>query len=302
MPSLIEIKNKIKSTKGTQKITKAMQLVAAAKMKTFQKTALSVREYTKLLGGELELCGSSIDEIAFAEPREKGKVLFILMTSDKGLCGAMNARLMKTLYRSEKWNGLSADERELITVGRKATDTARAMGIPTVASFVGLKEDMKTVDALEVIHVIMERWASEEVKEVVLVAPIYVNPFIFETKLKTYLPLTRKRVEEEVESDINVEPQEASFFEPSKEEAIDRIAQLLVESLFIESFYELKATEYSSRMVAMKQATEAAGDRIKLLTNVFNRARQSAITQQLSELAAANEAMSSENQYETFEV
>jgi F-type H+-transporting ATPase subunit gamma len=158
------------------------------------------------------------------------------------------------------------------------------------------------VDALEVIHVIMERWASEEVKEVVLVAPIYVNPFIFETKLKTYLPLTRKRVEEEVESDINVEPQEASFFEPSKEEAIDRIAQLLVESLFIESFYELKATEYSSRMVAMKQATEAAGDRIKLLTNVFNRARQSAITQQLSELAAANEAMSSENQYETFEV
>lgn len=302
MPSLIEIKNKIKSTKGTQKITKAMQLVAAAKMKTFQKTALSVREYTKLLGGELELCGSSIDEIAFAEPREKGKVLFILMTSDKGLCGAMNARLMKTLYRSDKWNGLSQDERELITVGRKATDTARAMGIPTVASFIGLKEDMKTVDALEVIHVVMERWASEEVKEVVLVAPIYVNPFVFETKLKTYLPLTRKRVEEEVESGIKIEPLEASFFEPSKEEAIDRIAQLLVESLFIEAFYELKATEYSSRMVAMKQATEAAGDRIKLLTNVFNRARQSAITQQLSELAAANEAMSSENQYETFEV
>lgn len=280
-----------------------MQLVAAAKMKTFQKTALSVREYTKLLGGELELCGSSIDEIAFAEPREKGKVLFILMTSDKGLCGAMNARLMKTLYRSDKWNGLSQDERELITVGRKATDTARAMGIPTVASFIGLKEDMKTVDALEVIHVVMERWASEEVKEVVLVAPIYVNPFVFETKLKTYLPLTRKRVAEETESGaIQTERLEAAFFEPSKEEAIERIAQLLVESLFIEAFYELKATEYSSRMVAMKQATEAAGDRIKLLTNVFNRARQSAITQQLSELAAANEAMSSENQYETFEV
>ncbi len=306
MPSLIEIKTKIKATKGTQKITKAMQLVAASKMKSFQKTAESVREYTALMEKALVQCGGSVSETVFAEKRVEGKTLFILMTSDKGLCGAMNNRLIKTLFRSEKWNETPAMERELITVGRKSSDAARGAGVETSHEFIGLKEDMKTVDALEVIDVIVQRWLSGEVKEVVLVAPIYVNAFVFETHLKSYLPVASG--DSMVISNANQESEskeeviEASYFEPSKEEVVEKLAERLVESLFLASFYELKATEYSSRMVAMKQATEAAGERIKQLTNLFNRARQSAITQELSELASANEAMSSENQYETFEV
>lgn len=302
MPSLIEIKTRIRATKGTQKITKAMQLVAASKMKSFQKKAESVRGYTEHMVRALEQCGSSVNETVFAEKRQDGKTLFVLMTSDKGLCGAMNTRLIKTLLRSDKWNDLSADQRELITIGRKSSDTAKSNGIPTVRSFVGLKEDMTTVDALEVIDAILERWFSEEVKEVILVAPTYVNAFVFNTGLKTYLPVSNERVKEETGAEPREDVQEAAYFEPSREEAVNKIAERMVESLFLEGFYELKATEYSSRMVAMKQATEAAGDRIKALTNQFNRARQSAITQELSELAAANEAMSSENQYETFEV
>lgn len=305
MASLLEIRNKIQATKGTKKITKAMQLVAASKMKSFQKTATSVREYTQRLLEALDLAGGSLDETMFAERRETGKVLFVLMTSDKGLCGAMNNRLIRTTFRSDLWKGTPESERLLITVGRKSAEAARSANIPIVESFSGLKDKLETLDALTVINSIIELWKNEEVKRVVLIAPEYVNPFVFNVQLRDYLPLAPESVRELIrnknEEQIRT-VEEAAFFEPGRETVIIQLAQRVVESLFVEAFFELKATEYSSRMVAMKQATEAADDKIRELTNAFNKARQSAITRQLSELAAANESMSSENVYESFEV
>lgn len=306
MASLLEIRNKIEATKGTKKITKAMQLVAASKMKAFQKTATSVREYTLKLLDALRLTGRSLNETVYAERREAGKILFILMTSDKGLCGAMNNKLIRSTFRSELWTQTPESERLLITVGRKSTEAARAAGIPVVESFAGLKDKLETLDALGVIDSIMKLWDEGEVRRVVLIAPEYVNPFVFHVRQRDYLPLTPDVVQNLIEARgkeaMEGASTEAAFFEPGREEVVNRIVQQVVESLFIEAFFELKATEYSSRMVAMKKATEAADDKIKELTNVFNKARQRAITRQLSELAAANEAMSSEHMYESFEV
>lgn len=306
MASLLEIRNKIKATKSTKKITKAMQLVAASKMKSFQKTAVSVREYTAKLLEALRLSGTSLDETSFAEVRSEGKILFLLMTSDKGLCGAMNARLIRTLFRSELWNSTPEHERLLVTVGKKSAEAARSAKIDIADSFAGLKEKLETIDALEVISGILDRWQSKEIKRVVIISPEYVNPFVFHVRERDYLPLTSSSVNELLtlrgREEAPSEAQEASFFEPNREAVVARLAQQVVQSLFIEAFFELKATEYSSRMVAMKKATEAADDKIRILTNAFNKARQSAITQQLSELAAANEAMSSEQMYESFEI
>jgi F-type H+-transporting ATPase subunit gamma len=303
MASLLEIKNKIKSTKGTKKITKAMQLVAASKMKSFQKTSVAVRAYATDILRALQLSGTGLNEIVFAANRKKGKTLFVLLTSDKGLCGAMNARLVRTLFRSKEWTSLSKDERLLITVGRKSADAARSEKIETLASFDGLKEQLEVVDALDVIDSIITPWLNEDVKQVYMISPEYVNAFTFNIDLRSFLPLSQERINATLKSrDKNQEvldPQsEAAFFEPEREEVIEALAQKIVEALFMEAFFELKATEYSSRMVAMKNATDAAEDRIRVLTNVFNKARQNAITQQLSELAAANEAMSSEHMYE----
>lgn len=306
MPSLLEIRNKITATKGTKKITKAMQLVAASKMKTFQKTATSVRSYTLDLLAALRLGGGTLDQTVFAESRDSGKTLFILMTSDKGLCGAMNNRLIRTTFRSELWNETPEAERMLITVGRKSAEAARGMDITIDQAFSGLKDKLEIVDALAVIDAALSRWKSGEVKRVVLIAPEYVNPFVFNVQARDYLPLTQDVVTRAMESRNaplkDSVTTEAAFFEPGQETVVNQIAQQVVESLFMEAFFELKATEYSSRMVAMKQATEAADDKIKELTNAFNKARQSSITRQLSELAAANESMSSENVYESFEV
>ena len=282
-----------------------MQLVAASKMKVFQRKSVSVRAYTLRLLESLRLCGASLPETPWAQERKEGKVLFVLLTSDKGLCGAMNGKLIRTLGRSEEWKGLSNDQRELVAVGKKSMEAARTEGVEPIATFPGLQEELTPLEALKVIDVILTRWLSGEVKRVVLIAPEYVNPFVFEVHTRTYLPLTTdlalERLHGELKERDDLAP-EAALFEPSQEEAVARIAEQVVQSLFTEAFYELKATEYSSRMVAMKKATEAADDRIKQLTNVYNKARQGAITQELSELAAANEAMSSQDVYEITQV
>lgn len=307
MASLLEIRNQITATKGTKKITKAMQLVAASKMKTFQNMAVAVRGYTYELLESLQLTGLSLNETSFAEERSEGKTLFVLLTSDKGLCGAMNARLIRQTFNGSLWNEIPENERLLITVGRKSTEAAKGLGIPIESSFQGLNDKLDIVDAMEVIGTIVDLWNTREVKRVVLIAPEYVNAFVFNVQERQYLPLNNKEVKGLVEArktlqEQSEDVQEAAFFEPDQSVVAEGIGQQVAESLFVEAFYELKATEYSSRMAAMKKATEAADDKIKELTNAFNRARQTAITRQLSELASANEAMSSENMYESFEV
>lgn len=310
MSSLLEIKKKIKATKGTKKITKAMQLVAASKMKTFQKRSLTASDFTEKLLAGLRLTGKSLNDTRYGEVRTEGKTLFVLMTSDKGLCGSMNAKLIRSLWRSDDWKQTPADERMLITVGRKAAEAARIEGVETAANFTGLKEQIDALESLKVIDAILTPWEAGEVKRVVLIASEYVNPFVFHVRSREFLPLRKEGLQElfmreEARAEASEDAPEtldAAFFEPGPEFAAEKLAEQTVQSLFLQAFLELKATEYSSRMVAMKKATEAADDRIKTLTNQFNKARQASITQQLSELASANEAMSSENQYEIFEV
>lgn len=303
--SLIELKKKIQATKNTKKITKAMQLVAASKMKMFQKKSSSTRLYTRDLLKALRLAGLSLESTSYGKLREDGATLFVLLTSDKGLCGAMNARLLRTLYQSNEWKELPPNKRKLITVGRKATDSAKHNGQEVLHGFSGLSEEMTPLDAIEIISQILHAWEEQNIKNVRLISPWYINPFVFETTIKTFLPLSQATVTEhlaknEVEVKGEQEFVEAAFFEPSQDEVVEKLAEQVVQALFIEAFFELKATEYSSRMVAMKKATEAADDQIKIFTQAFNKARQSAITQQLAELASANEAMSGANDREYF--
>lgn len=305
--SLIEVKNQIQATKNTKKITKAMQLVAASKMKRFQKVAVNTRAYTNGLVQALHLTHRSIADSKFGTSNGE-KTLFVLMTSDKGLCGAMNTRLLRLLFSGEEWNAIPEDQKDLITIGRKSTDAALYRGIKTIKSFTQIKEDLTPLDAIEIIDDILELWDGGEYAKVYLISPWYTNAFTFATRMNTMLPITTDLISEyaqhieKSDQDIQERPDEgAGYFEPNRERAAESLSLKLAENLFLEAFYQLKATEYSSRMVAMKKATEAADDQIKALTAKFNKARQAAITQQLAELASANEAMSSLNAYEIYE-
>jgi len=291
MSSLIEVRKKIQSVSNTRKITQAMELVAASRMKSFQRKAMSIRSYAH---GLLELLlqnDQSIRELSYSEKRTEGATLFVLITSDKGLCGAMNTRLVRELFQSEAWNALAEKDRLLITVGRKSHDAARKFNAPVLRAYQGVKEDLDQLDALESVDTILGYWERKECREVRLIAPEYVNPFVFHTQMKTYLPLGTAMLLEHNLLETEPEPIPEPVQEPSSERVAESLSEQLVQMLFTQAFFELKATEYSSRMVAMKNATEAAKELGRSLALTYNKARQAKITQELAEISGAVAAM-----------
>ena len=294
--SLLEIRKRIGSVKNTRKITKAMQLVAASKMRQFQKRAVTARRYVWDLIDLLE--ENILVDSLYTEKREKGKTLFVLYTSDKGLCGPLNSKLINGLFRSEKWTGLPADERVLITLGKKGYDFARNNGVHVAKHYLGVPEKMNTLEALKLVDNILEFWRSEEVREIILIAPHYKNSFTFYPVLKTFLPFSREIVASNIGTKENHHrrakmPDDQMIYDPSKEHVVSRLHEQVVTSLFLESFLELKASEYSSRMMAMQSATDAADKITNELSLQYNKARQQAITQEIAELVGASAAISS---------
>lgn len=291
MASLIEVRKKIQSVQNTKKITQAMQLVAASRMKGFQRKALSSRAYAtdllKLLNERQEL----LAETAYGETRTEGKTLFVLLSSDKGLCGALNAKLFRALIQNPTWKSTPRDQQLVITIGRKAAEAARNEGIEVVEAFEGIKETFEPMVALELVHSIVSRWDTGQCKAIYLIAPEYVNPFVFNTTVKQYLPFTEEMLKSHNLPTLGETATTDHLYEPSQERVIEALTLQVVQSLMTQSFFELKASEYSSRMVAMKNATESAGEQVRSLTTVYNKARQATITQQLAELAGAISAM-----------
>jgi F-type H+-transporting ATPase subunit gamma len=297
--SLLEIKKKIGSVKNTKKITKAMQLVAASKMQKFQKKALSSRGYVKELLGILSQNISSDTETIYTEERTEGPTLFVIYTSDKGLCGALNTKLLNTLFRSDKWNNTS--DKLLITIGKKASEFAKNNKIDVAERFIGIPENINDLEALEVVDKILTYWRENKCSEIVFTAPHYKNSFTNYPVQKQFLPMNKEMLEthmgldEEMPEDdemINLNKADTfMLFNPSAEDVAERLHEQIVQGLFLQAFLELKAAEYSSRMLAMNNATEAADKMIDDLTLTFNKARQQAITQELAELIGASAAV-----------
>lgn len=298
MASLLETKKKIKSVKQTRKITKAMQLVSASKMKVFQRKAVASREYAWDLLKVLQTHLSDAEKVSFMEDRKEGKTLFVIYSSEKGLCGALNTRLTKELVTSKEWTETPEDERLLVTIGRKAEAFAEYNEISISQRFKGLKEDLSPYDALEFIKPILDYWMKGEVKQIYMVAPHYKSAIAFYPMVKTFLPFSFDMIGQH----LNVEAEEARqeimpmkntyvYFDPNKERVIEGLFEQIIQSLFLQAFFELKAAEYSSRMMAMQNATDNAGEMIYNLTLQLNKARQAKITQELTEIAGAMAAM-----------
>jgi F-type H+-transporting ATPase subunit gamma len=297
MASLLEIRKKIGGVKSTKKITKAMQLVATSKMKLFQKKAVSAREYIWDLLKILEQNLHEELKNIYTEHRKNGATLFVIYTSDKGLCGALNNNLLKALFRSEKWVSTPAEERLLITIGKKANEFAKANKIAVEKHFLGIPEKLNNEVTLEIIDTILKYWTEGKCKEIVFIAPHFQNTFTFYPVLKTFLPLNK----EMVKTNIGHANQKADkdgkkdsgymLYEPSQQQVLEKLFRLVVQGLFVQSFFELKASEYSSRMIAMQNATEAADKKITDLTRTYNKTRQQVITQQLAELIGASDAV-----------
>lgn len=300
--SLLEIKKQIGGVKNTRKITKAMKLVAASKMQKFQKRALSSRHYVWNLLQVLDRNSGAQTQSIYTEERAEGATLFVLYTSDKGLCGSLNNKLIQALFRSEQWLGLPESERMLVTLGKKSHDFAKNTGIPVDKHYTGIPEELPALEAVKVVDGILDLWREGKVKRVVFVAPHYKNSFTFYPVLKTFLPFTEDTVEsifgpldEEDRPVWEGDDNESMIFTPEEDTVLEKLYEQLIYAVFVQSFLELKASEYSSRMIAMQNATDAADKMIASLTLVFNKARQSAITQEIAELIGAKMALEEED-------
>lgn len=297
---LIAIQKRIKSTKNTKKITKAMQLEASSKMKKLQNKALSSREYTHGLLNILKDLSIEEDESSsvYNEIRESGKVVFILYSSDKGLCGGLNSRIINTLLQSKEWTGTPKEDRILITIGKKGYDYATYNKIPVDKSFKAISEKITLIETLEIIEGILEYWTSGEAMKVFMASPHYKSSIFFYPQVKSYLPLTEETIKLHIEpsfenkindtkkADDEISNDPTIIYEPSYTEFKDSITRQIIQALFLASFLELKASEYSSRMLAMQNATDSAGEIIDTLSLEFNKARQAAITQEIAEIVA----------------
>lgn len=296
MAFLSEIKSRITSTTDTRKITQSLELVAASKMKGFVRKSVASRQYADGLVKAMRGIVGEFNDSPYSEVRDTGKTMFVLLSSDKGLCGSLNSALSRFLFNSSEWNDLPESERMLVTVGRKAQDAANRKNLKPAFAFPAIGESMTPLQALDIIDKIVNSWLAGGVKQVYMVSPDYVNPFTNIPKLRKYLPVSLETL------NARVSPQEVNKFvpepimEPDRDRASDEVLVHVLQAMFLEAFFQLKASEYSSRMVAMKKASDAAKDMIDELTLEYNKTRQAQVTAQLSELAAAGEAQSDNNQ------
>ena len=290
MASLLDMRRRIKSVKNTQQITKAMKMVAAAKLKRAQDRVTAARPYALKMN---EVLGGLSSKVSgeFSHPlldsRGDENYLIVLVTADKGLCGGFNANLVKAAANFLKDN--SDKSSEMIPVGRKGRDYFRSREIKLVKEYVGLtgKGQANLSDAREVSETIIKTFAEDEkIDKVFLVFTEFKTVLSQKVMVEQLLPIPK------IENSTNTESAEAEYiYEQSPAEIFGKLLPKQVETQIYRAMLESVASEQGSRMTAMDSATKNAGELIDTLTLNMNRIRQAGITNEIIEVvsgAAAN--------------
>ena len=296
MPSTRDIRRRIKSVKNTAQITKAMQMVAAAKMKKAQDQATFGRPYAELLNKVLVSLKDGVEEGThpFFSENEAKKTLVLVIASDKGLCGALNTNLIKKLIAQDL-----GDDVDYVSIGRKAAQSLSRLRKNLVADF-SIKDPAKFAELRVVGNYVQEKFLSGEYRRVLVAFNNFVNVVTIVPTVEQVLPvnpvtLGGKRDFEGMGSALKVEETSTEvteyIFEPTAKEVFAAILPQYVNNTIWQMLLEARASEHSSRMVAMKNATDNAKQLIKDLTLEYNKLRQAAITNELLEITTAKMAL-----------
>ncbi|MGB3023785.1 MAG: ATP synthase F1 subunit gamma [Candidatus Saccharimonadales bacterium] len=287
MASTRQLKSRIRSVKSNKQITKAMELVAASKLRRAQDATKASQPYSAAARELLTQLGQKLDvqDSLFFRHRPLKTRLIILITSDRGLAGAFNANAIKqfvAILEADKRDGVS---NEVLCVGKKGAQfAAKLRDVNVVGVYAGLGENLTAADMRPILVAGVDRYVDGLVEAVTIITTKFVNSF---TQTAITLPLLPAKFEAtEVSHDI-----QQSYFEPSLEEVLEGAVIRLLESQLYQAVLDAKASEHSMRRLAMKNATDNATDLVDDLTLEMNKVRQSAITQELSEISAGVEAM-----------
>jgi F-type H+-transporting ATPase subunit gamma len=280
MPSLIDIRRRIRSVKNTQQITKAMKMVSAAKLRRAQDRVVSARPYGALLRKVLGNVAAAVasDEQAGGNPllaqRPEQRILLVLVTSDKGLAGAFNTNLIKAGQRFVAERAGASIHMELI--GRKGRDFFRKRGATIAGEHIGMAAKLVFADVAAIAGKAMEMYRNEEIDAVYLIYNEFKS--VVAQTLTTARVLPMQLPEQAAPADY--------IFEQSPKEMLDALLPKYVEMEFYRALAESTAAEHAARMTAMEAATSNAGDMIEKLTLYMNRVRQASITKEIIEVVS----------------
>lgn len=284
-----EIRRRIKSVDNTRQITKTMEMVAAAKIRKAQERIESARPYALRI---MEVLGSVAQHVAVSrhpllavrEPSQH--TVIVAVTSDRGLCGAANANILRradNISAAEKALGAEVD---IFAIGRKAGNYFRYLGANIIEERRDISDNPRFFDAKSIGAVLTDLYVKQEVDKVVLVFNHFKSAIEQTPVEHVMLPISGATVKDE-ESGPTAEYE----FEPGDEEVLNALLPTYIEALIYRALLESSASEHGARRTAMKAATDSASDMIEILTRSFNRARQAAITQEIAEIVGGAEAL-----------
>ncbi len=310
------IKTRIKSVKNTKKMTKAMEMVSAAKMRKSVGAALATRSYA-VLARELmhNLSAMQKSSVPLLEMRPVVKMLVVLIASNRGLCGSFNANVFKkagqilknkenvALHRMLGGKEVLAQENisvDILGIGKKSAQFAKKMGLPLIAAFDHLSEKPTFLDVLSISRLILDTYKKGDYDKVVVVYTHFRSALVQEVKVRQMLPVSEIDLEKMLgetaalakqTNESTMKSLENYVFETNVMTILRDVLPRLVEIQLYEAVLESAASEHSARMLAMKNASSAAGDMINALTLEYNKARQAGITREISEIVGGAVAL-----------
>lgn len=287
MANLKAIKKRIGSVKNTQKITRAMKMVAAARLRRAQQAITEMRPYAIKTMEALSAVAARAGEDEEVHPllarRQPKEVLYVVLTSDRGLAGAFNASINKAAYKAWKKDEADGKQVTFALIGRKGRDYFRRRGAHIDREFMEVFENLSMEKAGEIGRYIVDRYTSENLDAAYLVYNEFKSAISQEVVVEPILPITPMEVDADAAGDF--------IYEPDKRALLDRLLPMYMEVEVYRALLESVASEYGARMTAMDAATGNAKDMIARLTLEYNRARQAAITKELMEIIGGAEAL-----------
>jgi len=282
-----EIRTKIGSVKNTQKITKAMEMVAASKMRKAQERMQAARPYADKIRQIISHLGLANSEYKhpYLIPREKVKRIGIIVVStDRGLCGGLNSNLFRDMVKRMKAWTESDVEMDLSVIGNKAAGFFSRVNANIVAQTTHIGDEPSLEILIGAVKVMLDKYTAEDIDEVYIASNQFVNSMTQSPKLERLLPVPPSE-------DEDFQYHWDYLYEPQAEEVLDQLLTRYIESLVYQNVIENISCEQAARMVAMKSASDNAGTLIDELQLIYNKARQAAITQELSEIVSGAAAV-----------
>ncbi len=287
-----EVRNKIKSVKNTQKITRAMEMVAASKMRKAQDRMKKARPYGEKIrnvAAHMSKANTEYRHPFLIERDSVKRIGIIVVTSDKGLCGGLNTNILRrTLGEMKKWQ-TEGEEIEVCCIGNKGLGFMSRIKANIISQVTGLGDTPDMEKLIGAVKVVLDGYTHDRFDRVYIFYNRFVNTMKQEPVMEKLLPLSGDKMQSESEPSIKVTWD--YIYEPEAKPVIDDIMVRYVEALIYQAVTENMASEQSARMVAMKAASDNAGNVIDELTLIYNKSRQAAITKELSEIVGGAAAV-----------